>query len=242
MKVMKVSEKLALVQRISEELQNRYNFGQAYAFVSAFFPNRIGWSADYENIDALVSSCLSNAEVSVIGEIIDDLGIESLGHISTAIQRPKAWEGIDGFRVFISHLSKDKDKATRLRDALKKYGVSAFVAHEDIEPSLEWQVQIERALHCMELFVSVHTEGYSKSFWSQQELGFAVGKGRKIIALRMGEDPTGFISKHQAISRGTKTAEEIVEKIDGLLKVDDRTKARYLESQPKPDFDDDIPF
>ena len=118
------------------------------------------------------------------------------------------------------------------------FGMSAFVAHEDIEPTLEWQVQIERALHSMELFISIHTPKFNESIWTQQEVGFAVGRGVKIIALRMGEDPAGFISKHQALSRGVKKAEEIAREIDGLLRKDERIRSRYEQCQT----DDDLPF
>ncbi len=143
-------------------------------------------------------------------------------------------------RVFVSHLSLEKQKATRLREALAPYGINAFVAHEDIEPTLEWQVQIERALHSMELFISIHTPGFKDSFWAQQEIGFAIAKGVKIIAVRMGEDPKGFISKHQALSRGEKTAEKLASEIVVLLEKDQRTSARLQQCQLA--IDDDIPF
>lgn len=243
---MKVSERLATIQRISRELENRYNWPEACIFVQAFCPGAHTYQNDYDRISDMVSFNLSGVEPSVLGEIIDDLGMESIGHISAAIQPPRAWADTSKFRVFISHLSKDKEKAHRLREALSTYNVSAFVAHDDIEPTLEWQVQIERALHAMDAFVSIHTEGYSSSFWYQQETGFAFGNRTKVIALRMGEDPTGFASKHQAISRGKKKAEEIAIEIEKLWKSDERTKKRFEECQPKTngyeDLDEDIPF
>jgi hypothetical protein len=48
----------------------------------------------------------------------------------------------------------------------------------------------------MDAFLAIHTPGFKDSFWTQQEIGFAVGRGVKIISFKMGEDPTGFISKH----------------------------------------------
>lgn len=183
---------------------------------------------------------LQSAPESVLGEIVDDLGIESLAQVSAAVQRPSAWANESRSRAFISHLSVDKQKATRLRDTLNPYGISAFVAHEDIEPTLDWQVQIERALHSMELFISVHTKGMKGSVWAQQEIGFAVGKGVKILAVRMGEDPTGFISKHQAIARGEKTAEKLAAEIDALLTKDVRIADRYIRCRDEAA--DDVPF
>ena len=78
----------------------------------------------------------------------------------------------------------------------------------------------------MDAFIAVHTKGFSGSFWTQQEVGFAVGRGVKIISLRMGEDPTGFISKRQALSRRSRPAEEIAKEIDHLLSNDELTSTK----------------
>ena len=237
---MKVSERLVLIGRLGSELQGRYGFAQAYAFLKAFNLRPSGNFDDFEDVNDLVFYALSDADESVLSEMVDDLGIESLSSVSASIQPPAIWWNELKMRVFVSHLSLEKQKATRLREALAPYGINAFVAHEDIEPTLEWQVQIERALHSMELFISIHTPGFKDSFWAQQEIGFAIAKGVKIIAVRMGEDPKGFISKHQALSRGEKTAEKLASEIVVLLEKDQRTSARLQQCQLA--IDDDIPF
>ena len=237
---MKVSARMALIERLGSELQDRYGFPQAFAFLRAFSLRPSGNFDDFENVKDLVFYALSDAKESVLSEMIDDLGIEALSHISASIQPPSMWADDMKMRVFVSHLSIEKQKATRLRDTLAPYGLSAFVAHEDIEPTLEWQVQIERALHSMELFISMHTPGFQDSVWAQQEIGFAVAKGVKIIAVRMGEDPQGFISKHQALSRGEKNAVKLASEIAVLLEKDQRTSARFL--QCKLAAEDNIPF
>lgn len=243
---MKVSEKLATIRRIAEEINARYNWSEASTFLRAFYKDAHTYQSDYDSILEMALENLAQVDISVLGEMIDDLGIESVAHISSTIQRPRVWENNDKFKVFLSHVSKDKDKAHRTREALSAYNIAAFVAHDDIEPTLDWQVQIERALHSMEAYISIHTEGYKQSTWCQQETGFAVGRGTKVIALRMGEDPTGFISKHQAISRGKKKAEDVAKEIVALLQADERTKARYAQCNPPKstydDLDDDIPF
>ena len=50
------------------------------------------------------------------------------------------------FRLFVSHLSSFKASATHLKLALLPYGIHCFVAHEDIKPSKEWEIEIENAL------------------------------------------------------------------------------------------------
>lgn len=233
---LKVSDRLAIADRIGRELQERYSYGEIDTYLNAFGVARPeGVTVNSKWIYA--KSALGSASSSTLGEIVEDLGIEALATISAKTHLPEVWKD-SRLRVFISHLSTEKLKATRLRDALHSYGANAFVAHEDIEPTLEWQVQIERALHCMEVFISIHTPGFSKSIWTQQEIGFAVCRGVKIIALRMGEDPTGFISKHQALSRGVKTAEQIASDIDALLRKDERIKDRYEQCV----LDADAPF
>jgi signal recognition particle subunit SEC65 len=233
---LKVSDRLAIADRIGRELQDRYSYSEIDTYLDAFgVPRPQGITANSKWVYA--KSALGGVSASTLGEIVEDLGIEALATISAKTHPPEIWKD-SRLRVFISHLSSEKLKATRLRDALNAYGASAFVAHEDIEPTLEWQVQIERALHCMELFISIHTPGFSKSIWTQQEIGFASCRGVKIIALRMGEDPTGFISKHQALSRGVKTAEQIAADIDVLLRKDERIKDRYEQCV----LDADVPF
>ena len=65
------------------------------------------------------------------------------------------------------------------------------------------------------------------------EIGFALGRGIKVISLKMGEDPTGFISVRQALPRRNRTAEEIAIEINNLLLDDTATKQR-LEDANKP--------
>jgi hypothetical protein len=49
-------------------------------------------------------------------------------------------------RLFISHRDTKKAEAKRLAEALESYGVSAFVAHDTIEPMTTWQREILNGL------------------------------------------------------------------------------------------------
>ena len=79
-----------------------------------------------------------------------------------------------------------------------------------------------------------------------QEIGFAIGRGLKIISFKMGEDPTGFISKHQALARGGRTAEEVAHEIDRLMADDELTAAKLMGAKKAAftvtNSDDNIPF
>lgn len=106
-------------------------------------------------------AALTPLPLSKIVEIADDLGIGAQG---AALSAPANWRGTGLFRLFISHISKEKIKATRLKECLVPYGISGFVAHEDIHPTLEWQDEIMRALFHMDAFIAMHTPGFSASF------------------------------------------------------------------------------
>jgi hypothetical protein len=238
---MRVSDKLALIDKIGRELQSRFTFEDIDTFLAEYqIEPPIGntWNSKW----VYSKAALSGVPEEIIVKIAAELDMPVAGVAGALLEPPRNWQGTKALRLFISHISKEKLKATRLKDCLAPFGVAGFVAHEDIHPTLEWQSEIERALHTMDAFVAMHTPGFSQSFWTQQEIGFAVGKGVKIISLRMGEDPTGFISKQQALPRGTKTAEEIAVEIDRLLAEDRRTKERLAEAKAALQLSIDIPF
>ena len=109
--------------------------------------------------------------------------------------------------------------------------MAGFVAHEDIHPTARWQTEIERGLATMDALVAILTPGFRDSVWTNQEIGFALGRGAKIISLRMGEDPPGFISAEQAIPLQQRLAVDIAPIIVGLLSDDERTTMRMAEAR-----------
>ena len=102
-------------------------------------------------------------------------------------------------RLFLSHVSKHKVAVSKLKWQLRKYGIAPFIAHEDIEPSQEWQNEIELALRSMHALVALLTPDFHQSKWTDQEVGVALGKGTLVIPVRLGLDPYGFIGKVQGL-------------------------------------------
>ena len=103
------------------------------------------------------------------------------------------------FRLFLSHLSEDKVAVAGLKRQLALRGVEAFVAHEDIEPSLEWQKEIELGLRSMHALVALIKPNFHGSNWTDQEIGWALGREVPVIPVRLGIDPYGFAGKYQGI-------------------------------------------
>jgi len=94
-------------------------------------------------------------------------------------------------------LSAFKKTTGQLQTALRSYGVSAFVAHVDIEPTREWMSEIEAGLHSMDALVAILMPGFKESNWTDQEVGVAVGRGVLVIRSCVGLNP-------MASSRNTK--------------------------------------
>lgn len=227
--IMRISEKLELIDKIGRELQSRYTYGEIDAFLAEFGvtpPTQVNSNSKWVYSKAALGGQNSAIILRVASELglVPESGVISEQLIAENDRPPRNWEGSVSFRLFISHVSVDKLKATRLKECLLPYSISGFVAHEDIAPTLEWQGEIERGLRTMDALLAIHTPGFSKSNWCQQEVGFALGRGVKIISLKMGEDPTGFIGKHQALARRDRVAEEIAKEVDAILSADTRTR------------------
>ncbi len=110
----------------------------------------------------------------------------------------RLWD-VGQVRVFLSHKAEYKKGTSQLKDCLKRYGIACFVAHEDIEPTEEWQTEIEHALHSMDAMVALLTPDFHESKWTDQEIGFALGRGLPVVAVCLGQDPYGFIGKLQGL-------------------------------------------
>ncbi len=108
--------------------------------------------------------------------------------------------GNAGYRVFLSHKAEVKRKTGELKESLIPFGISCFVAHQDVHPTKEWQDEIENALTSMDAFTALMTEDFHDSLWTDQEVGFALGRAVPLIAVKLGKDPYGFIGKFQALS------------------------------------------
>ncbi len=102
-------------------------------------------------------------------------------------------------RLFLSHKATFKKDTSKVKESLARCGVAAFVAHEDIEPTEEWQGEIERALFSMDGLVALLSDDFHESRWTDQEVGVAIGRGVPLIAIRLGMDPYGLMGKSQGL-------------------------------------------
>jgi hypothetical protein len=173
--------------------------------------------------------------IDMVGDASDDALLELAGHLGIeSTPRPSAltpsfWN-TGHLRLFISHISERKADATKLKSWLHSYNISGFIAHIDIEPTKKWQGEIELALSTADALVAVLTPGFSESRWTDQEIGFALGRGLLVISLKMGLDPYGFMGHEQALSCGHELTQPIVQQIFEILLKHKQTQKRMSES------------
>ena len=134
--------------------------------------------------------------------------------IDKNIMEKRIW-GTGKVRVFLSHKSEYKNETAKLKEELSKHNIACFVAHEDVEPTREWQKEIENALFSMDILVALMTEGFQNSNWTDQEIGIALGREKKVILVNLGTAPYGFVGKIQALSSSwERLGEDVLEILD----------------------------
>jgi hypothetical protein len=101
-------------------------------------------------------------------------------------------------KIFLSYSHLDKSLAGKIKKSLQQYGVKAFLAHNDIEPSEEWPDRIMKELKNCDVFMPILTKHFNYSKWTDQETGCALILKKLIMPLKVDVNPHGFIFLKQA--------------------------------------------
>lgn len=224
---MKAIDRVKLINQIASKLQEQMTYVEIDSYLPAFGINCKDNKPSTNSKKVYVQELLSNQKEEIILQIADELEIEYITNKNKNLELATFWEQ-GHFKLFISHLAKYKIQATNLKDGLKLYGISGFVAHVDIEPSKQWQDEIEKALHTMDALTAILREGFKQSNWCDQEIGFAVGKDTLIIPIRQELDPYGFIGKYQAIQGNNTTVQEVAKKVFNTIVKNPKTRNKML--------------
>ena len=108
------------------------------------------------------------------------------------ISEPSSYRKVGFYKIFTSHVSKYKESALNLKLMLEPYGISAFVAHVDIKPSKEWEMEVEKALFSMNAQCAILTPDFIESTWCNREVGYAFGRNVLCIPIDKGQLPYGM--------------------------------------------------
>ena len=129
---------------------------------------------------------------------------------------PRFWSP-GQFRLFISHATTFKQRATALRHELARYHISGFVAHETIEAGNLWQQEIEAGLRSMQAMTALITPNFRDSNWTDQEVGWALGSSKYVLPVRREADPYGFLGEVQGIQGLGKSVRQVADEIFATL-------------------------
>lgn len=122
-------------------------------------------------------------------------------------------------RIFISYSSKEKKLAGAFAKFLAEFNFDVFLAHNDIEPSKEWEEEIVEQLKNSHVFVPIITENFKSSNWADQESGIAFIQGLKIIPINVQLHPYGFLGRYQSLQLKTITIESVQEACNKILEI-----------------------
>ncbi len=219
------SQRATLLKEISTRLSAE-NWSLIDATLKQF---SLPWSDSWNgNSDAYVLRMIEKATDQSLIDLAQHVGFQLEQQPGPPRVEPLFWrKGM--LRLFISHLATYKVFASELQAELLQYGISAFVAHSDIEPTLEWQTQIETALATCEALVAVLHDKFHESKWTDQEIGFAMGRGVPAFAIRLGETPYGFIGRFQAFNGNGKSAKDLAHELFDSYRKNKATQRRMGE-------------
>lgn len=226
---MKPLEKIKLIDDIGRALQSRMTFSEIDSYFQTYgIPT--DHQPSYNSKYVYVKEILPKISDEIIIELANELNIEHNYQSKAPVFKDNTttfWK-TGHFKLFISHLSSFKKTIGFLKKELEKYGISAFVAHEDIEPTKEWQEEIEKGLFSMDALCAILMPGFKDSNWTDQEVGIAIGRGVLVIPVRKELDPYGFIGKYQGYQSLGKNVDDVAEGVFDILHKNPKTRNRII--------------
>ena len=181
-----------------------------------------------EDIEKLIQSSFNEATKG--GRFINGVTLCPNSNVQSTLFESGAYQGWRNgyFRMFISHITSKKKQASNLKNALEEYGITSFVAHEDINPTSEWLKEIQRALNSMDCMAAMLYDGFHQSNWCDQEVGIALGRNITVLPLLPNGDPYGFLGEYQGIKIKGMYPDELAKKTFEILCDNTNTRSKYL--------------
>ena len=222
---MKPLKRIELLNAIARELQLRMTFSDIDVYLAGW---GVDCTRDTPNVNSkfvysrsLLSEETEEKLFDIAGELDVDHGMVRDARVD--LSDSKYWLA-GHFKLFVSHVAGVKEKASLLQKQLLSYGISAFVAHEDIEPTDEWEEEILKALFSMDALVAIITPDFKASLWTDQEVGVALGRDVLVIPIRREDDPHGFMAKYQGLQGIGKSVSQVADGVFAILATNPKTK------------------
>lgn len=219
------SDRVVLIKEIADRLASEdYNL---IDLILRQFGLRISETWDGSK-NAYVIAMLQEAPDEALIGMGEHVGFHLGGTRTQSRVEPPFWK-TGMLKVFVSHLAADRVLAGALQKSLLEHGVCCFVAHNDIQPTAEWLAEIEIALATCDTLIALLTPDFHKSSWTDQEVGFAMGRGLPAFAIELGQVPYGFIGRFQAFNGKGKSAVQLAEEVFDAYCKNKQTQRRMSE-------------
>lgn len=215
------STRIKLIEAIAQNLSQK-----DYALIDLTL-NGFGLSTTLITGDTklqYVINAAKQASDAVLPALASHLGIPSALGATVDHEAPTFWIP-HSFKLFVSHISSQRGRVAALQEALAKFSISCFVAHKDIEPTAEWEHEIEKALRSCDALLALLHAGFHASKWTDQEVGYAVGREVLVLPLNIDETPYGFMARYQAMDGKNKGVSDAAQEIFDILRK--HVKTRY---------------
>lgn len=205
---MKRGERIRLIKEAAESLNERqWHEIQLTLREFGLRTYEPGWNDDVDQLTYCTDQIAEASDDTLLDLHEYLLGEDAAPGPQQITDRP--W-GSNPVAVFISHRHEDAPFVSTVRDILgSRYGIDAFVAHNDINPSKKWRDTIRAGLASCHFMVAVLHEKFHESQWCDQEVGWAMGRGVPVMPVRrqshVGPRFDGFMEEHQDLVIGPAT-------------------------------------
>lgn len=214
---MKPLQRIICIKEIIKNFKEReFSWEDVYSYLREYNDSVRYFQGDnWDSLDEYVTLQCGQLSDECIAQMYEELLGKDISDVSMESDISSLWRS-GYYRLFISHLTKEKKGVSNLKRCLLDYGIDCFVAHEDIEPSKEWIKEIKKALRTADALCAVFSEGFCESKWCDQEVGTALGRRIPVISISKGVDPQGFLSEYQAI-KSRNYANEVADDLFSTL-------------------------
>jgi len=102
-------------------------------------------------------------------------------------------------KVFVCHDHGDAKELAKIKQCLQGHGIDLFLAHADIDMGEHFPNRIKSEIQGCDFFLLIANEKSKNSFFCNQEVGFALASGRKILSYIENDEipPWGLIRDTQ---------------------------------------------
>lgn len=133
-------------------------------------------------------------------------------------------------KIFISYSNEDKLIAGEIKRLLEDlWGIDVFLAHEDIEPSTQWQEELIKELKACHIILPIITSDFYNSPWANQEVGFALARDIPIVPIHAGRIPCGFIARYQALKYDESEANNTCKALADIIVKQSQLRSLFLD-------------